>query len=108
MYGNTPYGGKPAPDVSPERRRALRRDLAEVANYTRKLLPDGFVVGGEVSEGADGPEAKIAVRPPAGSVVSTGFDEDVDADAPTLARELAAGAAFEAKRAGGDDSRPAS
>ncbi len=98
MHGNTPYAGREKLDVSPERRRALRRELTNVATSTRALLPDDFLVGGEISDGADGPRATVAVRPPSGSVVSTGFGYDEDADPTTLAQELAAGAVIEARR----------
>ncbi|MFP4626689.1 MAG: DUF5811 family protein [Natronomonas sp.] len=108
MYGNTPYGGSPEIDITPEQRKALKRDLTELATYTRELLPDGFVVGGEISVGSDGPRAQVAVQPPVGSIVSAGFAESDDADTSTMARELAAGAVVEAKRATEDDSRPAS
>lgn len=67
----------------------------------RSLLPDEFVIGAEIRDGADGPEATVAVRPPAGAVVSAGFAPE-EADTDDLARELAAGAAVEARRANED------
>lgn len=103
MHGNTPYAGAPAADAepTPEHRRALRRELVSVAASTRDLLSDEFVVGGEVADGGDGSlRATIAIRPPAGGVVSAGLDPEENTE--TVARKLAAGAVFEAKRAGRD------
>lgn len=94
MYRDMQTGG----EVTPEARRALRRDCLAVASRARWLLPDSFIVGGEVTGGTDGPRATIAVQPPAGSVVSAAFDADEEADHDALARELAASAALEAKR----------
>lgn len=113
MHGNTPYAGSPTADAqpTPERRRTLRRELASVAASTRELLSDEFVVGGEISDGDDGSlRATIAVQPPVGSVVSAGIDpENADADAvDSLARDLAAGAVFEAKHATRDTHSSAS
>ena len=107
MHGNTPHDGPAAPDFSPEDRRALRRDLVDVATSTRDLLSDDFVVGGEISDD-NGLHATVAVQPPAGSVVSAGFAPEGDAeDVESLARELAAGAVLEAKHAAQDVSRAA-
>lgn len=113
MHGNTPYAGSPTADAkpTPERRRTLRRELASVAASTRELLSDEFIVGGEISDGDDGSlRATIAVQPPVGSVVSAGIDPDDtgDADADTLAHDLAAGAVFEAKHAARDTHSSAS
>ncbi|MFO7925224.1 MAG: DUF5811 family protein [Halobacteriota archaeon] len=113
MHGNTPYAGSPTADSkpTPERRRTLRRELASVAASTRELLSDEFIVGGEISDGDDGSlRATIAVRPPVGSVISAGIDPDAtdDADVDTLARDLAAGAVFEAKHAARDTHSSAS
>ena len=93
--------------VTPERRRALRRELVDVATSTRELLPDEFVVGGEISGDPDALQATVAVQPPAGSVVSAGFDPDGDADATALARDLAASAFLEARHAVPDVDRTA-
>lgn len=93
MHGNTPYAGRPEEEATADQRRALRRDLAAVAADARALLTDDFVVGGEVVNDADGLRATVAVRPPAGSVVTANLDAD-DPD-PDLATDLAAGAAFE-------------
>lgn len=108
MHGNTPHAGPLEAEASPERRRALRRELVDIATSTRALLSDEFVVGGEISDN-DGLHATVAVQPPAGSVVSAGFDSDADGDdgVDSLARDLAAGAVFEAKRAAREVDRPA-
>jgi len=112
MHGNTPYAGAPAADAeaTPEHRRTLRRDLVRVASSTRELLSDEFVVGGEIADDDGGLRATVAVQPPAGSVVSAGIDTDADGDADveSLARELAAGAVFEAKHAARDTDAAAS
>ena len=110
MHGNSPHAGPAEAEPSTERRRALRRELVNVAASTRELLSDEFVVGGEISGGADGLRATVAVRPPAGSVVSAGVKVEAEADDPTaetLARDLAAGAVLEAKRAGRSGPRAA-
>ena len=109
MHGNTPHAGPSETEATPESRRALRRDLVDVATSTRALLSDDFVVGGEIS-GDDGAlQATVAVQPPAGSVVSAGFDPGADdaTDVDSLARELAAGAVLEAKHAAQDVTRAA-
>ena len=110
MHGNTPHAGPVDAEPTAESRRALRRDLVDVATSTRALLSDDFVVGGEIS-GEDGTlQATVAVKPPAGSVVSAGFDPEVGEtaeDVDTLARELAAGAVLEAKHAAQDVTRAA-
>ncbi len=108
MHGNSPHAGPADVEPSAERRRAVRRELADVAASTRALLSDEFVVGAELSGHTDGLQATVAVQPPAGSVVSAGFDpaED-DPTAESLARDLAAGAVLEAKRAAGDRPWPA-
>ncbi|TSD14992.1 hypothetical protein DP107_03780 [Haloglomus irregulare] len=97
MHGNTPYAGRPGEgETTSAQRRAVRRDLAAVTASTRSLLTDEFVVGGEVTDGADGLGATIAVRPPAGQVVSVRLDPDDLKN--ELAPELAAGAAFQVLR----------
>lgn len=111
MHGNTPYAGSPTADAdpTPEHRRTLRRELTSVAATTRELLSDEFIVGGEISDNDDGSlRATIAVQPPVGSVVSAGIDPDADGDADALARDLAAGAVFEAKHAARDTHSSAS
>lgn len=96
MHGNSPHTN--SPEVAPEQRRALRQELVHVARSTRELLPDDFIIGAELSDN-NGLQATVAVQPPVGHVVSAGFAADGDADAATLARELAAGAVLEAKHA---------
>jgi hypothetical protein len=93
MHGNTPYAGRPDEEATADQRRALRRNLAAVAAEARALLTDDFVIGGEVVNDADGLRATLAVRPPAGSVVTANLGVD-EADSD-LATDIAAGAAFE-------------
>lgn len=108
MHGNSPHAGPADAELSVERRRALRRELADVAAETRELLSDEFVVGAELSGQADGFRATVAVQPPAGSVVSAGFDAGADEPTPeALALDLAAGAVVEAKRSARGGPRPA-
>jgi hypothetical protein len=110
MHGNTPHAGPADTEPTAESRRALRRDLVDVATSTRALLSDDFVVGGEISGDDGGLQATVAVKPPAGSVVSAGFDpgagEAAD-DVEAFARELAAGAVLKAKHAPLDVTRAA-
>lgn len=113
MYGNLSGGDGPnsgGPALTPDQRRALRRDLASVAARTRELLPGDFVVGSELTSGASGLEATIAVQPPVGSVVSAGYsptgDQDIaidDEQREDLAMGLAASAALQVKQAFPDD-----
>lgn len=109
MHGNTPHDGPVDSEFSPEDRRALRRDLVDVATSTRDLLSDDFVVGGEITDDDGALSATVAVQPPAGSVVSAGFESDGDRadDVESLARDLAAGAVLEAKHAAQDVDRAA-
>lgn len=102
MHGNTPYAGKrnDGEDASAEEVEHLRRDLRTLADRTRSLLPDEFVVGSEIRTGNDGPRATVAVQPPIGQPVSSGLaagatSEERDA----LVHELAAGAAIQVKHA---------
>lgn len=109
MHGNTPHDGPVETEFAPEDRRALRRNLVDVATSTRDLLSDDFVVGGEISDDDGALHATVAVQPPAGSVVSAGFEpegQEAD-DVESLARDLAAGAVLEAKHAAQDVSRAA-
>lgn len=100
MHGNSPYAGQPPEDVSADQLRTLRRDLSRLTEQTRSLLPDEFVVGSELRDGHDGPQATIAVQPPVGNVISTGVPADAtDEERATLAHELAAGAAYQVKNA---------
>lgn len=109
MHGNAPHAGSSDDESTPESRRALRRDLVNVASTTRALLSDDFVVGTEIAGDNGGLQARIAVQPPVGSVISAGFEhEDDDFDtAEALAQELAAGAVLEAKHATQELSRTA-
>jgi len=108
MHGNSPHAGPADAEPTTERRRALRRELVDVAASTRELLSDEFVVGAEISGDTDGLQATVAVRPPAGSVVSAGFEPDDDgATAESLARDLAAGAVLEAKHSARNGPRAA-
>jgi hypothetical protein len=112
MYGNAPFRDDgPARDMTADQRRALRSDLSSVAAHTRQLLPDEFVVGSEITRGADGPRATVAVRPPVGSVVSADCvpDGEVTIDEPQredLAVGLAASAALQVRQAMPDDPSP--
>jgi hypothetical protein len=109
MYGNTPFGTGSTPELTSEQRRTLRRDLASVAARTREFLPGEYVVGSELTEGADGPRATVAVQPPVGSVVSADYDLDGDVSddqRDELARGLAASAALQVKQAMPDDPTP--
>ena len=126
MNGNTPYGGRPgiteagkrSPDdvvaITPGQKRTLRRDVSRLAARTRDLLPDEYVVDGDLTEGIAGPEITVAVQPPIGNPVSAGFAPDVDTDEDgesiisdedrdEVARGLAASAALQVKLAIGDD-----
>lgn len=115
MYGNSPFSGhaESSVELTPEERRSLRSDLSRVAAKTRELLPGEFVVGAELSTGANGPEAMIAVQPPVGSPVSAGYVPEPDADlriddqeCADLAQGLAASAALQVKQAMGEDDTP--
>lgn len=105
MHGNTPHAGPVEPEPSSESRRALHRNLVDVAASTRDLLSDDFIVGGEISDNQGALHATVAVQPPVGSIVSAGFEPDPetdDTDIETMAQELAAGAVLEAKHAAQD------
>lgn len=119
MNGNTPYAGRPGvaqaghqaagdrQELSPEQCRRLERHSEAIAALTRQYLPDEYVVNADVSHGLTGPELTVAVHPPAGHAVSAGFTPDPhDLDAiegedeiEAVARELAATAALQVKRA---------
>lgn len=114
MYGNSPLGTETEQlELSPDERKRLRRDLASVAARTRELLPGDFVVGSELNDGSDGPQAMIAVQPPIGHVVSAGYapgDAEVaidDEERDEIATGLAASAALQVKQAYPDDGSPA-
>ncbi|WP_435347760.1 DUF5811 family protein [Haloarchaeobius sp. HRN-SO-5] len=121
MNGNTPYAGLPGstqaghrasadiPELTPEQKRALRADVANIAARTREFLPDEYVVDGDVSQGISGPQATVAVQPPVGNPISAGFTPDADdldeesliapEDQAEVARGLAASAALQVKQA---------
>ncbi|TKX82529.1 hypothetical protein EXE43_28900, partial [Halorubrum sp. SS5] len=65
-----------------DQEKQLRRAVAGIVSRTESYLPDSYAVGSELSVGADGPQATVAVNPPAGHPVSAGFTpdpEDLDA-----------------------------
>lgn len=121
MNGNNPYAGSSdvtqaghrsdadLPDLSPEQKRRLRRNVSKIASTTREYLPNEFVVDAEVQHSAGGPRATVAVQPPVGRAVSAGFTADLEAgedealvneeDRAEVARGLAASAALQVKLA---------
>jgi len=113
MNGNNPYGGPAGPtdaaraELSVDQQRRLRRAVAGIVARTESYLPDGYRVGSELSGGTDGPQARVAVEPPAGRPVSAGLTpdpEDLDAgldeaDRIEVAQGLAASAALQAMAA---------
>jgi len=122
MNGNTPYAGLPGitqagkrnaddvPELSTAQKSALRRDVTAIAARTREILPNEYLVDGDVHQGVSGPQARVAVQPPVGDPVSAGFTpelDDIDLDEPLIdadeqaevARGLAASAAFQVKQA---------
>ena len=128
MNGNTPYAGTPGitqagrratadlPDLTADQKRALRQNVARIAAQTREFLPDEYLVDADVTHGASGPQARIAVQPPIGHPVSAGFapeDDDFeedplidDEDRSEVARGLAASAALQVKQAIQSDVTP--
>jgi hypothetical protein len=112
MYGNTPFRDEGSRhELSTAQRKSLRRDLTSVAARTRELLPNEFVVGSEITQGSNGPQATVAVQPPIGSVVSADYtpEDDVaigDTERDDIAMGLAASAALEVKKAMPDDPAP--
>ena len=119
MNGNNPYAGapgvanagKPATvDLTPDQERRLRRAVAGIVTQTESYLPDSYAVGSELTVGSNGPQATVAVNPPAGHPVSAGFTPDpddldagiADADTDEVARGLAASAAVQVMNAIGD------
>lgn len=125
MNGNNPYAGAPGVvgagmpstelELNTDQKRTLRRAVAGIVSRTQSYLPEGYVVGSELSYGANGPLATVAVQPPAGRPVSAGFTPDVedleagldDADRDEVAQGLAASAAIQMMQAVGDDPAPA-
>ena len=123
MNGNNPYAGRPgtanagragADTLPAEDVRRLRSAIAGIVDRTRDYLPDEYAVGADVSAGARGVEATVAVHPPAGDPVSAGFTPDRSAlaegigheDREEVARGLAASAALQVMSAVGDDITP--
>jgi len=128
MNGNTPYAGQPGttqagkrttadlPDLSTDEKRRFRRDVTAIATRTREFLPDEYAIDADVSHGAGGPQARVAVQPPVGHPVTAGFtpeEEDFDAgqvvddeDCQEVARGLAASAALQVKQAVADNVTP--
>ncbi|PSP36841.1 hypothetical protein BRD08_04200 [Halobacteriales archaeon SW_10_66_29] len=112
MYGNTTFGEEStSPELTPDQRKVLRRELSSVAARTRELLPGEFVVGSEITHGVDGPRATVAVQPPVGAVVSADYAVDGEVDIDETEREdlavgLAASAALQVKEAMHDDRSP--
>lgn len=124
MNGNNPYAGAPGvvdagqisqnANLSVDQKRALRRAVAKVVARTQSYLPDGYAVGSELSFGSNGPEATVAVQPPAGHPVSAGFAPNLeeletgldDTDHDEVAQGLAASAALQVMNAVGDDVEP--
>ena len=124
MNGNNPYAGAPGVtspgqspkevDLSSEQESALRSAVAGIVSRTESYLPDSYAVGSELSQGMNGPEATVAVNPPAGRPVSAGFSPDLEeletgvdeADHDEVAKGLAASAALQTMAAVGDDFTP--
>lgn len=109
-------GGQPSTDVelSADQKQGLRRAVAGIVSRTESYLPEGYIVGSELSYGANGPQAMVAVRPPAGHPVSAGFTPDAedleagldDSDRDEVAQGLAASAAAQMMHAVGDNPVP--
>lgn len=124
MNGNNPYAGAPGvvdagqpsrdAELSVAQKRALRQAVAKVVARTQSYLPEGYAVGSELSYGSNGPEATVAVQPPAGHPVSAGFAPDLEeleagleeTDHNEVAQGLAASAAFQVMNAVGDELEP--
>ena len=121
MNGNSYAGGvvggaQPTDNIelSADQKQGLRRAVAGIVSRTESYLPDGYVVGSELTYGSNGPQATVAVRPPAGHPVSAGFTPDTedleagldDADRDEVAQGLAASAAAQMMHAVGDNPVP--
>lgn len=124
MNGNNPYAGAPGVveagqpstdvDLTPAQESRLREEVAGIVARTESYLPEGYAVGSELSYGADGPQATVAVHPPAGHPVSAGFTPDSDdleegldeTDRDAVAKGLAASAAHQVMQAVGDGLTP--
>lgn len=129
MNGNTPYAGalsapgagqraqEDIPDLTPDQKRQLRDDVSDIVTSTREYLPSEFAVDSDISQGASGLQATIAVQPPVGHPVSAGFapsPEDIvegpiveEDDRVEVARGLAASAVLQVRQALGGDITPA-
>jgi hypothetical protein len=115
MHGNSPHvGADPTEaEITATQRRALRSSISQIAAQTRDYLPDEYVVGSDISEGMQGVQVTVAVRPPVGNPVSAGFTPEFDGvsddelipleDREEVARGLAASAALQVKHALGED-----
>lgn len=112
MYGNLPSrDDTTSHELTPDQRRHLKRELSTVVARTREFLPGEFVVGSEITNGANGPRATVAVQPPVGAIVSADYTPDGDLDIEDDEREdiavsLAASAALQVKDALGNDPTP--
>lgn len=128
MNGNNPYAGIPGttpagkraaadvPELTAKQRRELRENVTRIAARTRSFLPSEYIVDSDVSQGATGARATVAVQPPIGHPVSAGFSPDgddfeeepliTDDDQFEVARGLAASAALQVKQAMQDDVTP--
>lgn len=128
MNGNTPYAGSPdvtqagkranadIPELTGKQKRAFRSGVTSIAAKTRSFLPNEYVIDSEISEGTNGPQATVAVRPPVGYPVSAGFEPDEndleddriisDEVRDEVARGLAASAALQVKQAMQDQITP--
>lgn len=124
MNGNNPYAGAPGVvgagqpskdiELTLDQKQMLRRTVAGIVAQTRTYLPDSYAIGSELSYGSNGPQATVAVHPPAGHPVSAGFAPDIDelesgldeSDRREVARGLAASAAMQAMNAVGDGFTP--
>lgn len=124
MNGNNPYAGAPGVvgagqpsqdiELTLDQKQMLRRTVAGIVAQTRSYLPDSYAIGSELSYGSNGPQATVAVHPPAGHPVSAGFTPDIDelesgldeSDRREVARGLAASAAMQAMSAVGDGFTP--
>lgn len=123
MNGNNPYAGPSGVveagqpedvDLSPEQKDTLREAVTNIVTITESYLPDGYAVGSELSYGANGAQATVAVRPPVGHAVSAGFSPSIeeltsgldDEDREEVAKGLAASAAAQVMNAVGDEIEP--
>jgi hypothetical protein len=105
-------------DGSTVENRTLRSNAKTVAAQVRHLLPAEYDVTGDVTDGTNGPQAVVAIRPPIGPAVTAGFgiDEYESDDGPDsaipdderneVASGLAARAALQVKQAIGDGLTP--